>query len=86
MGSVGQRGAKLPAMKLLEWFDPGQTRIQADWYEWDRVRATDFFLKPPTLTAGNIEATWPTDFKFLALKDTFKITLLNIKKLATTFG
>ena len=28
--SVGQRAAKLPSVKLLEWFDPGTTRIRAD--------------------------------------------------------
>ena len=27
------------------------------------------FLRPPTLTAGNFAALWPTDPKFLALKD-----------------
>ena len=29
----------------------------------------DFFLRPPTLTAGNFEALQPTDLKFSALKD-----------------
>ena len=29
----------------------------------------DFFLRPKTLTAGSFAALWPTDFKFLALKD-----------------
>ena len=29
----------------------------------------DFFLRPPTLTAGNFEALQPTDFKFSVLKD-----------------
>ena len=28
-----------------------------------------FFLRPPTLTAGNFAALWPKDPKFLALKD-----------------
>ena len=30
MGSVGQRAAKLPAIKLWKWFDPGPTRTQAE--------------------------------------------------------
>ena len=29
----------------------------------------DFFLRPPTLIAGNFEALQPTDFEFSALKD-----------------
>ena len=29
----------------------------------------DFFLRPPTLTADNFEATQPKDLKFSALKD-----------------
>ena len=29
----------------------------------------DIFLRPPILTAGNFEALWPKDPKFLALKD-----------------
>ena len=31
--SVGQRAAKLPAIKLWEWFDPGTTRTQAEWFD-----------------------------------------------------
>ena len=29
----------------------------------------DFFVRPPTLTAGNFEAIWPKDLKFSAIKD-----------------
>ena len=43
------------------------SRTQADWFSWGRV--ADFFLRPPTLTASNFEATWPKDPKFWALKD-----------------
>ena len=32
-------------------------------------KAADFFLRTPTLTASNFAAIWPTDPKFLALKD-----------------
>ena len=69
LGSVGQRAAKWPAIKLWEWFDPGTTRIRADWFERGRGWSADFFLWPPTLTAGNFEALWPTDLKFSVLKD-----------------
>ena len=31
--------------------------------------AAHFFLRTPTLTASNFAALWPTDPKFLALKD-----------------
>ena len=33
------------------------------------AEAADFFLRTPTLTASNFAALWPTDPKFLALKD-----------------
>ena len=56
LGSVDQRAAKWPAIKLWEWFDPSTTRIRADWFERGRGRLADFFLWPPTLTAGNFEA------------------------------
>ena len=48
----------------------------------------DFFLRPPTLTAGNFEALSPTDPKFLALKDLnlFKKHIPKIKRLATIIG
>ena len=32
-------------------------------------RMADFFSRPQTLKSGNIEALWPTDPKFSALKD-----------------
>ena len=67
--SVGQRAAKLPAIKLWKWFNCARNRTQADWFGWGRGRLADFFLRPPTLTAGNFAALWPTDPKFLALKD-----------------
>ena len=56
MESVGQRAAKLPAIKLLEWFDPGTTRTRAEWFNRDRGRMADFFLRPPTLKASNFAA------------------------------
>ena len=68
LGSVGQRAAKLQAIKVWEWFDPGRSRIRADRFEWGRGRMADFFLRPPTLTDSNFAALWPTDPKFLALK------------------
>ena len=69
LGFVGQRAAKLPAIKLWKWFNPAQSWIRADWFEWGRGWAADFFLRPPTLTASNFEALWSIDLKFLALKD-----------------
>ena len=56
LGSVGQRAAKLHAIKLGEWFDPGHSRMRAAWFAWCRGWPADFFLRPPTLTASNFEA------------------------------
>lgn len=56
LGSVDQRTAKLPVTKLWEWFNHGQTQIQADWFECGRGCAADFSLRPPALTASNFEA------------------------------
>ena len=53
LASVGQRAAKLPAIKNWEWFDPGPPRTRADWFECGRGRMADFFVRPPTLTTGN---------------------------------
>ena len=69
MGSVGQRAAKLPAIKVWEWFDPGPPRTRADWFECGRGRMADFFMRPPNLTTGNFEAIWPKDLKISAIKD-----------------
>ena len=69
LGSVGQRAANLPAIKVWEWFDPGPPRTRADWFECGRGRMADFFVRPPTLTTGNFEAIWPKDLKFSAIKD-----------------
>ena len=66
---LGQTAAKLLSIKLWEWFDPRQTQIWADWFKWGKGWAADFFLRPPTLTASNFAALWPTDPKFLAIKD-----------------
>ena len=69
LGSVGQRAAKLPAIKLWEWLDRdrGFEPEQTGWL--GPGPAGRLFLRPPTLTAGNFAALWPTDPKFLALKD-----------------
>ena len=56
LGSVGQRAAKLLAIKLWEWFDHGQIRIWADCFECGRGWKADFFLRPPTLIANNFAA------------------------------
>ena len=66
---AGQRAAKLPAIKLWEWFEVAGERTRADWFERGRGWLAVFFLRPPTLTAGNFEALWPKDLKFLSLKD-----------------
>ena len=67
--SVGQRAAKLPAIKLWEWLDRDRGSNPGRLADWGRGRLADFFLRPPTLTASNFAALWPTDPKFLALKD-----------------
>ena len=69
LGSVGQRAAKLPAIKLWEWFYPARTKIRADWFECGRGCVADFFLRPPTLTASNFEALQSTDCTSTVLKD-----------------
>ena len=66
---VGQRAAKLPAIKLWEWFDRGQSQIRADWFKRGRGRMADFFLRPSTLKAGNFEALQSTDPLLSVLKD-----------------
>ena len=45
----------------------------------------DFFLRPPTLTAGNFKALCPTDPKFLALKD-LKLLKRYIKYQETSYN
>ena len=78
LGSVGQRAVKWPAIKLWEWFDSGTTRVRADWFESGQGQMADFFLRPPTLTASNFAALWPTDLKFSAFKN-FKPLKKHIK-------
>ena len=67
--SVGQRAAKLPAIKLWEWLNRDRGSNPSRLADWGRGRLADFFLRPPTLTASNFAALWSTDPKFLALKD-----------------
>ena len=69
LGSTGQRAAKLQAIKVWEWCDPGRSRMRADRFEWGQGRMADFFLRPPTLTDSNFVALWPKDPIFTALKD-----------------
>ena len=66
--SADQRAAKLPSIKLWEWFDFARVRTRADWFKWGRGRMADFFMRPPTLKAGNFEALWLIDPIFTALK------------------
>ena len=58
--SIGQRAAKLLAIKLWKWFHLGQSWTWDNWFEWGRGQLADFLLRPPTLTAGNFEAFQPT--------------------------
>ena len=55
-GSVGQRAAKLLAIKLWEWFGHGTTRIWAERFDKGQGQVADFFLRPPSLTANNFAA------------------------------
>ena len=68
MRSEGQRAAKLPAIKLWEWFNFAWVRTRADCFEWGRGQLADFFSRPPTLKSGNFEALWSTDPKFALSK------------------
>ena len=79
MGSVGQRAANLMSVKLWERFDPGHSRTRADWLECGQGQTADFFLRPPTLTASNFNALWPTDPIFTVKKD------LNLFKKCTKY-
>ena len=47
LGSLGQRAAKLPAIKVWEWFDPGTPWTWADWFECGRGCVAHFLLRPP---------------------------------------
>ena len=60
-GSVGQRNAKLPSIKFLEWFRPGQSWIRADWLLTGAGASHQAFLRLPTLTASNFVTLWPID-------------------------
>ena len=68
LGSVGQWAAKLLAIKLSEWLDRDRESNPSRLADWGRGRPADFFLRPPTLTASNFAALWPTDPKFSAFK------------------
>ena len=81
--SAGQRAAKLPAIKLWEWLERARHRTRADCFKWGRGRLADFFLRPPTLTASNFAALWPTDPIFTAFKDLNLLKkYIKIKRLA----
>ena len=67
--SVGQRASKLPALKLLEWFNPGRSQIQANWFKWGLGQVADFFLRSPALTSSNFKALWSTDLILTILKE-----------------
>ena len=54
MGSVGQRAAKLLSVKVREWFDPGPKVLAHTSVV--KAKVSDFFLRPPTLTASNFGA------------------------------
>ena len=56
LGSVGQRAAKLLAIKLWEWFEFARDQIRADWLELGQGQEADFFLRTPTLKASNLAA------------------------------
>ena len=46
--------------------------MQADWFEWGRGWAADFFLRLPTLAASNFEANYSADPIFTLFKDLTK--------------
>ena len=59
VGTVGQRAAKLPSVKLWEWIEPGQTQTRADALAHTSAvmaKEANFSLTPPTLTASNFAA------------------------------
>ena len=70
MGSVGQRAAKLPAIKVWEWFGPGTTRARAragrQTFLWDLQLWRLVTLKPFDLQTI-----------FLALKDLIPFSKYN---------
>ena len=69
LGSVGQRAAKLPAVKV-----GGHKKKSADWprslsNQSARVRTRAKSNHSQSLVAGNFATLWPTDPKFSVLKD-----------------
>ena len=60
-GSEGERAAKLQSVRLWDWFRPVRSWTMAAHIWFDSSQAADFFLRPPTLTARNFDALWPTD-------------------------
>ena len=60
IGSLGQRAAKLPSVKLWELFKLGRTRTRVDTLVVHTsavmAKAADFFLRTLTLTASDFEA------------------------------
>ena len=67
VGSVGQRAAELPDIKLFEWFDPGELEPRPNalaHISAGMAKVADFFFKTPTLTASNFAALCSTDPKF----------------------
>ena len=81
MEFVGQRAAKLLAIKLWEWFDFARVRTRADHFRWGRGRLADFFLRPPTLKASNFEALYSTNPIFTVLKDLLKNIFSKLKRI-----
>ena len=69
LGSVGQRAAKLLAVKVggLKKKSAGRPRPHTN--QSAQVRLWARFYHSLSLTAGNFTALWPTDFKFSAIKD-----------------
>ena len=69
LGSVGQRAAKLLAVKVggLKKKSAGRPRPHSN--QLARVRTRAKSNHSQSLMAGNFAALWPTDSKFSALKD-----------------
>ena len=62
LSSIGWWGAKLPAIKLWEWFDPGPTQIRADQFNCDFSQGV--ILK---LNWQNFGFSWPPTYPQLTL-------------------
>ena len=72
IGFFGPRAAKLPSVKVWEWFDPGQswTWVEHAYKYFGRKGRSGF--RPPTLTASNFGAYIHSIKRFKPFKEVYQ--------------